>query len=508
MANVLTPQTLPPLDPSQIDPLTGFLKSENPQFTAGEPYKHPEPSWENAANKLKEIAAPAANVLGIQPAVQPGFELRGPQAVAAPAPAPVQPQMPAVTPSATSSTDHVEDTRTKAQPTSAATAINGLPNSFNAVQAAAEQKAEADMTELKAREEIYNKQVLESQNRAALVERAGNAAISDFESTKREMDNYKFQDYWADKSTGQKVMAGIAIALGGVGGMYAGDGRNRAIEIIDKEIDRDLNLQKLNYGQLKDKGENAKSLYGLYMQKYNNEAMASSATAAALLNASAARLEQIAAPYESAKTKLNFEMLKGQLMERSAAQMGTLQKNAQLQAGLQNGSIDIRNLTPIQQREYAAAIGDKDFPERYVDGWGEASNSTKAKKFDEYRAEVEPTLDLARDAYDTSKRLNLKDKLMPSERGALESKLVILAGKLRLPITGPGTLTPEEYARLRDALGDSKKIFKLTTNAAELKKLETVINWLGGDLETRAKQAGLQPKVRDINFGEKTPSKK
>lgn len=49
---------------------------------------------------------------------------------------------------------------------------------------------------------------------------------------------------WANKSTGQKVLAGMAVFLTGLGQGLMGKGGNPALEMIQKQIDDDINLQR------------------------------------------------------------------------------------------------------------------------------------------------------------------------------------------------------------------------------------------------------------------------
>lgn len=59
-------------------------------------------------------------------------------------------------------------------------------------------------------------------------------------------DRYRamdFRDFWADKSTGQKVVAGISLALGALGGALSGQ-QNLAFETIQNAIRRDFEIQK------------------------------------------------------------------------------------------------------------------------------------------------------------------------------------------------------------------------------------------------------------------------
>lgn len=61
-----------------------------------------------------------------------------------------------------------------------------------------------------------------------------------------QLKNMKITDYWENQSTGNKILAGISIMLGGIGGQMMGDKSNRALDIISKAIDVDLETQKAN----------------------------------------------------------------------------------------------------------------------------------------------------------------------------------------------------------------------------------------------------------------------
>lgn len=58
--------------------------------------------------------------------------------------------------------------------------------------------------------------------------------------------------FWQNKSTGEKVTASIAIALGALGGAMNGTGKNLALDQIDKAIDKDIAEQERTYTQKKD----------------------------------------------------------------------------------------------------------------------------------------------------------------------------------------------------------------------------------------------------------------
>jgi len=55
--------------------------------------------------------------------------------------------------------------------------------------------------------------------------------------------------FMANLSTGNKILAGISLVLGGAGGGLNGSGRNAAMEVLQKTIDADIDAQKTNLGK-------------------------------------------------------------------------------------------------------------------------------------------------------------------------------------------------------------------------------------------------------------------
>jgi hypothetical protein len=71
--------------------------------------------------------------------------------------------------------------------------------------------------------------------------------------------------FYKRMSTGQSVAAGIGIALGALAQGF-GQKSNAAIDILDKQVDKDLQQQQMEYGKLKDKTAAANSGYGMMRQ--------------------------------------------------------------------------------------------------------------------------------------------------------------------------------------------------------------------------------------------------
>ncbi len=90
------------------------------------------------------------------------------------------------------------------------------------------------------------------------------------EQYRNELKEFKFQDYWIDKSAGHKIFAVIASALGGYASAYTG-GPNVVADSIDNTIERDLRLQKANYDKIGDKLKANNTVYGRIRNKIDDD---------------------------------------------------------------------------------------------------------------------------------------------------------------------------------------------------------------------------------------------
>ncbi len=105
------------------------------------------------------------------------------------------------------------------------------------------------------------------------------SAINDFSTAKVDPKHY-----WADKSTGERITAAIAIALGAAGrALNPKLGQNSALEFINKQIDRDIDMQK---DQIAQKGTTANMRSNLLSQmraKFEDTRQAENATRQVML---------------------------------------------------------------------------------------------------------------------------------------------------------------------------------------------------------------------------------
>lgn len=105
----------------------------------------------------------------------------------------------------------------------------------NMGQAQEEQKNQADLTNKLAAAHV------DAVNRTT-------TAQADYDQTYKDIGDGKIHpnNVWATGDIGNKIAAGLSIALGSIGGAMTGKGGNVALDIINKSIDQDIDIQKQN----------------------------------------------------------------------------------------------------------------------------------------------------------------------------------------------------------------------------------------------------------------------
>lgn len=157
--------------------------------------------------------------------------------------------------------------------------------------------------------------------------------------------------YWANKSTGEKIMAGIALFLGA-----AGSGGNKAAAVIQDAINKDIKLQE---GDIENK-------FGLYKQAYaatKDANAAREATRLAMLNGTQLKVAEVMSRYKDPMMRAKGEQLMAAIEgQKQAAQI---------------------NLAAQINKSQMSPFGDDKQMARYVPGQGMAYTSDDAKQLKE-----------------------------------------------------------------------------------------------------------------------------
>ncbi len=136
-------------------------------------------------------------------------------------------------------------------------------------------------------------------------------------SEQQAMDDQSYEDqikgfhldpnrYWNSKSTGQKILGAISMAIGGYGSALSGQ-PNMAYGIIQRAINSDVESQKFDYN-------NMKTAYALNSQKYKNQYATHLATVNNSLSVANAMIDQAQAKAKGPLAEQQYQMLKNNIM--------------------------------------------------------------------------------------------------------------------------------------------------------------------------------------------------
>jgi len=135
--------------------------------------------------------------------------------------------------------------------------------------------------------------------------------------------------FWNSQSTGQKIGASIGIALGAIGAAMTGSGKNEALGIIDRAIDRDIDAQKNNKS-------NTMNAYKMLYDKFGDDKAAILGAKTMALNTAELQIKSVMANTQSEQVKAQakqmlgeIQMKKGELgqqFEMQMYRMGALQQ--------------------------------------------------------------------------------------------------------------------------------------------------------------------------------------
>lgn len=191
------------------------------------------------------------------------------------------------------------------------------------------------------------------------------SAIGDLKAT--QIDNERL---WKNKSTGQKIMTGIGLALSAFGGPEA---VARTNQIIQSAVDKDIEEQKANYGIKKEGVNDMKNVYARMMDKFGDSEKAELATKAFYTDQLNSKIAQIGARTNSIVAKENAKNLMGQMQSQRdglVGQLGMTLMSNKSNEGIQTDALIPDNYTPKTEEER----------KRFIRGVGLATDAEAAKQ--------------------------------------------------------------------------------------------------------------------------------
>ena len=205
--------------------------------------------------------------------------------------------------------------------------ITDYTKAFDQMQQGTLMQAQASAEAAKQQAQVYDQQMQELQKTEAARKAQADAVMTDINKIQNDVMTQKIDPtrVWSNMSTGNRVLAGISIFLGGVAGGMQGK-ENSALAIIQDAVNKDIDSQKADIGK-------KQNMLSLNMAKYNNINDAAAATKAQLLSITQAQINQSAAKMGSKQAlaaaqvaNAQIDLQKAQLINQISTSQATAQK--------------------------------------------------------------------------------------------------------------------------------------------------------------------------------------
>lgn len=189
------------------------------------------------------------------------------------------------------------------------------------------------------------------------------ATINEFSNSK--VDSNRL---WANSSTGNKILAGVSLALGALGAGFNG-GKNNSVDIIERAIDRDIEEQKANIANKGQAAQQARGAYAEFLNKTGDERASRLATFNLGLEAAAKQFQSVIASNVPDVVKNNAALELSKVQEQQAKNKAEMtarnvrkseekvQQAAEVAKPLVNATEDVRK--EITENEDAVRTYDK-----------------------------------------------------------------------------------------------------------------------------------------------------
>lgn len=363
--------------------------------------------------------------------------------------------------------------------------IGQSPGLSRVIKAINEQKALAsDLGEKQAQlQEAYNKETEKIATKQAELEenKAKEAAKlqADIDNDVKELGQTKIDPgrFWANKTTGEKIIAGLALALSGFAQGYMGkSGPDPVMTMLQKSINDDIMSQKADYAKRREVIGEKRNAYATFMDKYKNEAAALSASKAAALERLKNEVAVMAARKSGTEAAINAEKMIGEL-------------EIQQQAANQKTALELMK----QQSKRSDEMREYEVP-----GYGFARSKKEAEDLRTQMGNLDFSTNTIDDMIGKIDQFGTSDYLTPTQlKKDLQTAAKILRGQSRLMLLGPGTVTEEEYKRLVDTIpiGDDFTDVSRTSAKRTLKSVKKLLTDIA-DYQLRAKVSGYKGRIK------------
>lgn len=229
----------------------------------------------------------------------------------------------------------------------------------NAQQQLGAAKAKAGTTEADALDAEADRRQDAADTQAAITQAANQRTQQWADRAAAENEKYmkmELHDYWADKSTGSKVLGGLAMILGAVG--RTDNSGNAGMQIVNQAIERDFRQQQARIEKQKGNAAAAREQYQTGLSEKEQALSDAKLKEAAATDAAAAKLTALkvrqGVPVEQAQNDVDVVALK---QKANSLRLGTLKEVHSM--NLDNAKLEIEKQKEADERLKAEAYARK-----------------------------------------------------------------------------------------------------------------------------------------------------
>lgn len=279
--------------------------------------------------------------------------------------------------------------------------------------------------------------------------------------------------YWANQSTGNKIVAALSLFLSGYASAMNG-GPNYALKAIEGAINRDIDEQRANIENQKDGIRGQETAYANMYRKFKDNDLARSAATASAYEKAELELRKIGSRFQGQEQQGKVMQALGVIQEKKDAAQAEFKRQYLLKESLRTGNVNPEMLP-------------QDMRDRYVPGFGLALNKEDATKLKDKVSVVSNAKNGIKDLLQLSEKSGSSFSLQ--DRASAETIAQMLIGNLRTEIVGPGAMNESELKLMNDLIADPTKIMSLdSTNKT---RLQTLMRRLDSSVKTDAKARGM-----------------
>lgn len=289
-------------------------------------------------------------------------------------------------------------------------------------------------------------------------------------------------DIFNKGSFGDKLGAALALMAGGIAQGMLGLKSNPALDTINALVEQQANKNKLN---AEEKASLRKQLYdNILLRLRKKELQTDNEYKRSQIAKNYAEIQKLRVDAENEQRKLASTKAINQLLQGDAAIPAATPeiaaRNQKIETVLQHlDATDSKRAAELRERLVVAPDGSMQFARVNKDRVAEFEKNVRMPN-----ESATALLRRIQEYAKTASSLSLQD------RARMQTDLALAAGKLRIPITGPGAMTEDEYKRLLDTLGNPTKIFSIAS--IENMKLGAVLKNLEYDTRAGAAQIGVR----------------